>query len=89
MCERCDLIDYKVADIWRPCYVPPNKRAQAPGYIPTTPRGGFDDKDMAQLETIHRLSAIIRQQKAEIAALKAQQKQNKPDAQAFDGPEAA
>ena len=22
MCERCDLIDYRVADIWRPCWQP-------------------------------------------------------------------
>lgn len=22
MCERCDLIDYPVADLWRPCWQP-------------------------------------------------------------------
>ena len=25
MCERCDLIDYPVADIWRPCWQPATK----------------------------------------------------------------
>lgn len=84
MCERCDLIDYKVADIWRPCWVPPKR---SPGYIPTTPRGGFDEDDFERQNTVRRLSAIIRQQKAEIAALKAQQERKKPAA--FDGPEAA
>ena len=25
MCERCDLIDYPIADIWRPCWQPHQK----------------------------------------------------------------
>ena len=25
MCERCDLIDYPVADVWRPCWQPRSK----------------------------------------------------------------
>lgn len=25
MCERCDLIDYPVADVWRPCWQPHQK----------------------------------------------------------------
>lgn len=38
MCEKCDLIDYPVADCWRPCYVPPRRsvepRPQQRGLVP-------------------------------------------------------
>ena len=85
MCSKCDDIDYPVADIWRPCYVPSGRRS--PGYIPTSPRGGFHDTDVEPLRTIQNLSAIIRKQKAEISALKASQ--GHKTANPFEGPEAS
>lgn len=30
MCDKCDLIDYPVADCWRPCSVPPRRQAAPP-----------------------------------------------------------
>lgn len=35
MCDRCALLDYPVADCWRPCYVPPlrGRTVPPPGLI--------------------------------------------------------
>lgn len=82
MCEKCDLIDYPVADVWRPCYVP---RVQPRVIVmPPTPRGGFSDEDYDQQQKINSLMAIIRAQRAEISTLKAAQV--KPDSlDSFEG----
>lgn len=57
MCDLCDLIDYPVADCWRPCYVP----ALKPTQMPLLPRGAWSDESEILQQTV---SDLIRQVKA-------------------------
>lgn len=34
MCDKCLDIDYPIADVWRPCYVPRTRSQQARPYTP-------------------------------------------------------
>ena len=77
MCQLCALIDYPIADCWRPCYHPQAKQ-KAKGLIPTTPRGGFSDEDFSQQQKVNDLLGIIRRQREAIARLKATQNPDSP-----------
>lgn len=57
MCALCDLIDYPVADCWRPCYVP-NQNARDIRAI--RKNSGQDYFESAQ--TIETLRTILKQQ---------------------------
>lgn len=82
MCEKCLDIDYPVADCWRPCYVPRRRTS----VIPATPRGGFSDEDYDHQHKVNTLMATIRQQRSEIATLKAVH--SRPDSRdSFEGVE--
>ena len=59
MCHLCDLIDYPVADCWRPCYVPGQK---AKDVRDIRKHSGQDYFESA--ETIATLQTIIKQQRA-------------------------
>ena len=54
MCQRCNDIDYPVADCWRPCYVPPGRSRDSKrsprGLIPL-----WTDESDALRATIERL----------------------------------
>lgn len=91
MCDKCVNIDYPIADsIWLPCGGPPDRygaRNRPPGYIPTTPRGGFSDEDFSMQEKVNRLMARIRTQQEEIARLRAKQQPPDPGTPGFEGVE--
>ena len=70
MCDRCALLDYPVAECWLPCYEP-RQRTRPRWYIPTTPRGGFDEEDFDAQQRIQSLLSVIRKQRSEISGLKA------------------
>lgn len=54
MCEKCELIDYGVADCWRPCYQPSRKsHLPVPGRI-------FNQDDFAAQQTIETLRLSLR-----------------------------
>lgn len=82
MCDRCRLIDYPIADCWRPCYVPPSKPR---GFIPATPAGGFSDEDYSAQTKINTLLAIIRKQREEISTLKVLRVPRDDSRESFEG----
>lgn len=84
MCDRCADLDYAVADCWRPCYVP---RPKPPGYIPTTPRGGFSDEDYDMQAKVDGLISTIRRQGETIRTLKAKQEPARDARNSFEGVE--
>ena len=85
MCDRCTLIDYPVSDCWRPCYHPLQKQ-KPKGWIPTVPRGGFDEEDFDAQQRVQILLSVIRTQRSEISILKA--KLSPPDSRdSFEGVE--
>lgn len=65
MCQLCDLIDYPVADCWRPCYVPNHPKANVLRAIQKN--SGQDYFESA--ETIATLQTIIKQQRTRQTAL--------------------
>lgn len=79
MCDRCADIDYPVADIWRPCYLPGARRANA-----------RNDDFFETAEMIGDLRGIIRQQHARIAAqqrtVEAMRLSVRAPSVGFDGP---
>ena len=70
MCDRCALIDYPVESCWRPCYNP-QQTQKSKGWIPTVPRGGFDEEDFDIQARLQMLMNVIRTQRREISGLKA------------------
>lgn len=86
MCDLCMLIDYPVAECWRPCYTP-HHRQKPRGYIPTTPRGGFDEADFAARQRIADLLAVIRRQRREISELKRRPPTDRATGSAYEGVE--
>ncbi len=66
MCARCDLIDYPIADCWRPCYVP---RPARPSLDVDAMRIHSGQDHFEAAETIVALRHIIKDQRARQHAL--------------------
>lgn len=64
MCAQCDLIDYPVADCWRPCY--------QPGRRSTLPPAGriFNQDDFDAQRTIDVLRAALKASQREAVQLR-------------------
>lgn len=92
MCAKCDMIDYMVADCWRPCYQPP---PQPRNFIPTSPRGGFDDEGWAYqhkinalIDKIKRLERENGELRKQLEYIEQQRHQQQSKAKRFEGLEA-
>lgn len=82
MCDKCLDIDYRVEDVWRPCYVPPRPK---PSYIPTVPRGGGSNEEWENNVQLGSLMTLIRRLQADVAALKAAQTKHIDSRDSFEG----
>lgn len=67
MCDHCALIDYRVADCWRPCYVPPRATHAMP-----RPGRIYNEDDFAAQESLTILRQTLLHQQKQIGQLKAQ-----------------
>lgn len=87
-----DAIDFPCSDTWAAWYAEQGLtasfvRCHRRPVIPTTPRGGFDEADYSTQDHISRLLLIIRQQRREIATLKASQIKPEDSRASFEGVE--